>query len=131
MSERRFSARRTSSAAREEFLKRAEELWDGFNAWYEDHPGATFDEMEEELGQQRRAVLGELLELSLRRKDVGATPEAPCCEKCGRPMIFKGYARKRVHGLEVDAEIPRAYYVCPKCKVGVSPPGSKTPTAKG
>lgn len=123
MSKRRSSARRTSSAAREEFLKRAEELWDEFNAWQDDHPEATFDEMEEEIGEQRRAVLGELLELSLRRKDLGATPEAPSCEKCGRPMKFKGYARKKIQGLEVDAEIPRAYYVCPNCGVGISPPG--------
>jgi hypothetical protein len=121
MSERRSSARRTTAAAREAFVRRAERLWDEFNAWYEEHPEATFDEMEEELGQQRRAVLGELLELSLERKDLGATAEGRMCEKCGRPMVFKGYARKRVHGLEVDAEIPRAYYVCPNCKVGISP----------
>ncbi len=121
MAEQDTSARRTASAAREAFMKRAEELWDEFNAWYDDHPDATFDEMEEELGLQRRTVLGELLELSLQRRDLGAGPEAPACERCGRPMVFKGYGRKKVHGLEVDAEIPRAYYVCPHCKVGVFP----------
>jgi hypothetical protein len=131
MSERRSSARRTSSEAREALLKRVGELWDEFNAWYDDHPEATFDEMEAELGQQRRAVLGEFVELSLQRRDLGATAEAPLCEKCGHRMIFKGYAPKKVHGLEVDADIPRAYYVCPDCEVGFFPPGSKAPPAAG
>lgn len=124
-------ARLTPSEAREEFMDRAAELWDGFNAWYQAHPEATFDEMEEELGRQRRAVLGGFLELSLRQGDLGATPEAPCCPKCGKPMSFKGYPAKKVHGLEVDVKIPRAYYHCPTCKVGVFPPGSMSTAEEG
>ena len=126
MSERRSSARRTSSAAREAFVKEAEGLWDEFNAWYEDHPDATFDEMEEELGQQRRGILGGFLELNLRQGDLGATPEAPLCEQCGQPMVFKGYPKKKIQGLEAEAKIPRAYYVCPACKEGLFPPGPAT-----
>lgn len=128
MSERRSSARQTSSEARDEFLRRAEELWDEFNGWYQDHPEATFDEMEAELGKRRRAILGDVVELGLRQGDLGATPEAPSCKGCGRVMVFKGYPKKEVHGLEADAKIPRAYYVCPTCKVGIFPPGpSSTP----
>jgi hypothetical protein len=131
MSRQRSSARRTRTEAREEFLKRAEELWDNFNAWYEDHPHATFDEMEEELGQQRRAVLGEFLELNLRQGDLGASPDPPACGECGRPMVFKGYRRKRVEGLESEAEIPRAYYHCSTCEVGFFPPGSAFAAPEG
>jgi hypothetical protein len=123
MSGQRSSARRTSSEAREEFLKRAEELWDSFNAWHKEHPEATFDEMEEELGRQRRGILGGFLELNLRQGDLGATPEAPTCEQCGQPMVFKGYSEKKIQGLEAEAKIPRAYYVCPTCEVGLFPPG--------
>lgn len=123
MSGRGSKARQSSSEAREEFLKRAEELWDGFNEWYKGHPDATFDEMEEELGRQRRAILGKFLELSLRQGDLGATPEAPACKECGRPMVFKGYPKKKIYGLEVEAELPRAYYVCPPCGGGLFPPG--------
>lgn len=118
--------RLTASEAREEFLGRAGELWDDFDAWYEANPEATFDEMEEHLGRRRRAVLGELLELRLRQDDLGAAPEAPRCERCGNPMVFKGYLTKSVQGLDVEAEISRAYFHCPTCKVGVFPPG---PTA--
>jgi hypothetical protein len=112
-------------------VRRAEELWDQFNAWYQEHPEAIFDEMEGELGKQRRAILGDFLELSLRQGDLGATPEAPSCEKCGRPMSFKGYAEKGVHGLEADAKIPRAYYVCPTCGIGFFPPGSSSSVEEG
>ena len=126
MSGRGSRARRTSSEAREEFLKKAGDLWDSFNAWYKEHPEATFDEMEEELGRQRRGILGGFLELNLRQGDLGATPEAPLCERCGQPMVFKGYPEKTVQGLEADAKIPRAYYVCPTCKEGFFPPGPAT-----
>jgi hypothetical protein len=123
MPKRGSGARQTSSEAREEFLRRTEELWDELNAWYQGHPEATFDEMESELGKQRRAILGNFLELSLRQGDLGARPEAPSCDKCGKPMVFKGYPEKEIHGLEADAKIPRAYYVCPTCGLGLFPPG--------
>ena len=131
MSGRRSGARQTRSEARGEFLRRAAELWDEFNVWYQGHPEATFDEMEAELGKQRRAVLGDFLELSLRQGDLGATPEAPSCRQCGEPMVFRGYPEKEVHGLEADAKIPRAYYVCPTCGVGFFPPGPPSAPEEG
>jgi hypothetical protein len=112
-------------------MDRAADLWDDFNDWYQAHAEATFDEMEEELGGQRRAILGDFLELNLRQGDLGATAETPGCPKCGKPMDFKGYPPKTVHGLEVDVKIPRAYYYCPSCKVGISPPGSTATVEKG
>ena len=131
MPERGSGARQTSSEAREEFLRRAESLWDEFNAWYQDHPEATLDEMEAELGKQRRAILGDFLELSLRQGDLGATPEAPSCSQCGKPMVFKGYPEKEIHGLEADTKIPRAYYVCPTCGIGFFPPGPSSMPEEG
>jgi hypothetical protein len=131
MPERGAGARQTSSGAREEFLRRTEALWDEFNAWYQEHPEATFDEMEAELGKQRRAILGSFLELSLRQGDLGATPEAPSCSQCGKPMVFKGYPKKEVHGLEADTKIPRAYYVCPTCEIGLFPPGPSSMPEEG
>jgi hypothetical protein len=131
MPERGAGARQTSTEAREEFLRRTEELWDEFNAWYQGHPEATFDEMEAELGKQRRAILGNFLELSLRQGDLGATPEVPSCSQCGKPMVFKGYPKKEVHGLEADAKIPRAYYVCPTCGIGLFPPGPSSKPEEG
>ena len=131
MSERRSRARRTPLEAREEFVEHAQELWDEFNAWYKAHPEATFDEMEQKIGQKRRAFWGHFVELSLQQGDLGATPEAPSCKKCGKPMEFKGYPTKEVHGLEVDVEIPRAYYYCPTCEVGFFPPRPTSAAEEG
>ena len=131
MSERRASARQTSSEARGEFLRRSEELWDEFNVWYQGHPEATFDEMEAELGKRRRGILGDFVELGLRQGDLGATAEAPSCKECGQGMVFKGYPKKEIHGLEADAKIPRAYYVCPTCGVGIFPPGPTSTPEEG
>ena len=128
---RQSPARRTATEAREEFIERAIELWDSFNAWYKAHPEATFDEIESELGRHRRAVLGDFVELSLRQGDLGATPEAPSCSRCGKPMDFKGYPRKGVQGMEVDMSLPRAYYHCPACKEGLFPPGPTSAAEEG
>jgi hypothetical protein len=122
-------ARCTQAEARAAYISAAEQLWETFIAWYDAHPDATFDEMEEVAGEQGRGLLGDVLALAVRRGDLGATPEAPRCEQCGRAMVFKGYPEKDVHGLRADAEIPRAYYICPHCEAGVFPPGS-APEAK-
>jgi hypothetical protein len=131
MTKRRSRARLTQSEAKETFLQRAEDLWEDFNSWYKANPEATFDDIEAELGKRRRDVLGEFVELSLRQGDLGAEAEAPACKQCGRPMAFQGYLKKKVHGLEIDAEIPRAYYYCSTCKVGFFPPGPTSSTEEG
>jgi hypothetical protein len=131
MPEKRGPARKTRTQARDSFLQLASQLWDEFNTWYDVHPEATFDEMEQELGRRRRAFMGEILALTLRREDLGALPEAPACEQCGQRMEFKGYPDKAVHGLEADANIPRAYYVCSTCGSGLFPPGATSPPAPG
>ena len=116
-------ARLTSAEARQEFVERMTGLWETFNEWYQAHPEATFDEMEAELGRHRREVLGDIIELSLRQRELGAVAEGAKCPRCGREMEFKGYRGKNVHGLEVDIRIPRAYYYCASCKAGFFPPG--------
>jgi len=128
---KRSSARRTRSEARAAFLGAAEQLWDSFNTWYAAHPEATFDEMEQELGRLRRALMGDTLVLALQQGDLGASVEAPHCERCGKPMVFQGYPRKEVHGLEGDTRIPRAYYLCSDCDAGLFPPGPPSEAETG
>jgi hypothetical protein len=131
VSKRRAGARLATTEAKAKFTERAEELWEDFNDWYKDNPEATFDEIEAELGKRRREVMGELVELSLRQGDLGAGVDPPNCKECARPMAFHGYRKKKVQGLEVDAEIPRAYYYCSTCGVGLFPPGPAPSTEEG
>ena len=123
MSTRSVKARLSPSQASEMFSKAARAMWAKFNAWYQAHPEATFDEMEDYLGEEGRGLLGMALELILRQGDLGATPQGYRCERCGGKMVFKGYPEKAIQGLKVDAEMPRAYYTCPRCKAGIFPPG--------
>jgi DNA-directed RNA polymerase subunit RPC12/RpoP len=87
--------------------------------------------MELELRKHRRVLMGETLELILRRGDLGASAVGPRCERCGREMVFKGYPDKEVRGLEGEAAIPRAYYVCPACGAGIFPPRPASETETG
>ena len=103
MAKRRSKARQTRDEAREAYLAAAAHLWDEFNGWYDAHPDATFLEMELELRKHRRVLMGETLELTLRRGDLGASATAQQCERCGREMKFKGYPDKEVRGLEGEA----------------------------
>lgn len=131
MSGKGSKARLSRSEARQAFMAESEKLWERYNAWYDAHPGATFDEMDAEVGEEGRAHMGKLVELTLRRDNLGAQAEAPQCERCGREMVFKGYPKKGVHGLKADVELGRAYYVCPACDLGLFPPGSAVETASG
>ncbi len=131
MGTRSEKARLSSSQASEAFTEAAQAMWVEFNAWYEAHPGATFDEMENYLGQEGRGLLGKALELMVRQGDLGAKPQGHRCERCGGEMVFKGYPGKAIQGLKVEAEIPRAYYICPRCEAGVFPPGPASAAEEG
>ncbi len=128
---KRAAQRKTRAQAREAFMEQAGQLWDEFNTWYQAHPEATFKEMELHLRPLRRKLMGQTLTLVLSQGDLGAKPEAPTCEQCGRPMTFKGYPGKTVHGLEGDSRVHRAYYHCSACEAGLFPPGSPTEPGAG
>jgi hypothetical protein len=59
--------RLSRAEARQAFLEEAAKQWDVYNAWYDAHPDATFDEIDEEVGEEGRAHLGKLVGLTLRR----------------------------------------------------------------
>jgi hypothetical protein len=131
MSGRRSKAQLSRAEARAAFLAESARLWDKYSAWYDAHPEATFDEMDEEVGEEGRGYLGKLMELTLRRGDLGAQAEAPRCERCGEEMEFKGYPEKGVQGLKAEVGVRRAYYVCSACGVGFFPPGQAVETSSG
>lgn len=118
-------ARKMSRQERKEaFLRKAEAMFEEMEAWYDEHPEATFGEIEAEARQQRRELMGEALEVLVNGRDVGKGEEAPACPGCGQKMTFKGYRRRRVVGLEGESVLERAYYVCPGCTgETVFPPG--------
>jgi len=109
------------------FLQAAEEMYEHLEAWYDAHPAATFEELEQELRQQRRELMGGTLATLIVGRDSGYQASAPPCSKCGQPLAFEGYRPWTVKGLEGDSVLDRAYYTCPACAgEAFSPSGSET-----
>ncbi len=101
-----------------------ERMVDELRDWRAAHAEASFDEIAAQVTPRRRALMGELLEVLARQQGSGAEPEGLVCERCGRPMSYKGEATREVeHYLEGEAELKRAYYYCAHCEGGVFPPG--------
>lgn len=119
-----MTPRLSAEDARAAFMNRAGEVWDELDSWYQQHPEATFGDLELRLRTLRRSLMGETIPLILAQGDLGARADAPCCEGCGSEMVFKGYEAKDVEGLEGEGRLSRAYYLCPACGAGVFPPGS-------
>ena len=106
------------------FMKKAEEMFFELEEWYDQHPEASFEEIEQQARQVRRKMMGAALGVVVNGRDVGKTEGTPPCAQCGEAMSFKGYRPKTVYGLEGETELERAYYVCEVCdKQTFFPPG--------
>lgn len=126
-------ARRMSRRKRKEaFLAAASEMYEELEKWYDEHPEATYGEIELEARRRRRELMGKGIEILINGRDTGYQVEGVRCPKCGTEMEFKGYPPWTVSGLEGDARLERAYYVCPKCKgETIFPPGSEATATEG
>jgi hypothetical protein len=113
--------RRTVSEerARTEFGEAAEAMHQRLCAWRRAHPGATFDEIAELVGQERKALLGKLLEELSEETEVIALE--PLCPACGGAAENKGKKKRQVLHREGEVQVERNYYYCPACRQGFFP----------
>jgi len=114
------------------FEQAASAMYDRLEAWYDAHPDASFEEIEAEVRQQRRGLMGDMLATLIVGRDSGQRASAPPCQQCGQPLVFEGYRPWTVKGLEGDTVLERAYYVCAVCTGQTfSPSGSEAAVAGG
>ncbi len=114
------------------FAEMAIRAFEGLEDWYDEHPDASFGEIEAQARRVRRGLMGEGLGLLINGRDEGFQLEAPRCPKCGQAMRFEGYRSWGVSGLEGDTRLMRAYYTCRHCSgVTFFPPGSEAEAAEG
>ena len=112
------------------FLEKAAQMYGVLEDWYEQHPEASFGEIEAEARRLRRELMGEGLAVLINGRDTGHQLQQPPCSVCGHGMKFKGHRRWRISGLEGETALMRAYYVCPECEgETLFPPGSETAAA--
>jgi hypothetical protein len=98
------------------YLKEAEHLFDNMETWYDQNPDATFEEIEPELRQHRRQLMGKSIKLLINGRDDDKQAQIPC-PSCGTAMRYKGRGAKTIIGIEGDTSLDRAYYICPnKCE---------------
>ncbi len=63
-------------------MKQAEHMFEEIEAWYDQNPAASFEEIEKRARQARRKMMGESLGVVINGRDVGKTEEAPKCDQC-------------------------------------------------
>ena len=95
--------------------------------WREQHPRATFREIEAEIDRRldelRAKMLSDTANLSASAKWIEG-PEGAVCPHCGAKLAGKGLKRRKLQvrgGNEVELE--RKYGVCQECGQGIIPPG--------
>ena len=123
--------RQMSRAQREAaFLEKATQMYVALEDWYDEHPEASFGEIEAEARRLRRELMGEGLAVLINGRDTGFQLEAPPCSVCGQAMKYKGHRRWGISGLEGETALMRAYYVCSDCEgETLFPPGPETAAA--
>ena len=101
----------------------------GMKEWRQQHPKATFREIEEavdaKLAKLRAGMLEELATMSFQA-DWSQTPkeDRPTCEHCQTPLVSRGKQSRWLQtsgGQQVKLE--RQYGTCPQCGQGIFPPG--------
>lgn len=108
--------------------EQSEEVISGMIEWREQHPRATFREIEialdERLSQLRAKMLQDTA-LASSQTDWSKRPKAqrPTCPECGTPLASRG---KHTRHLQTDGghevALERTYGTCPKCGSGIFPP---------
>jgi hypothetical protein len=105
------------------FVETARKGFDELEEWYDEHPDATFGEIETKAKEVRRKLMGKGLEQLINGRDAGFAIEGEKCPTCGEEMEFKDYLSWTVKGIEGDTRLERAYFVCPECGETIFPPG--------
>jgi hypothetical protein len=103
------------------FVTAAAAMYEELHQWRANHLEASIDEIAEEVGKRRRVLMGQLLSELAEAADERVL--APVCEGCGEAMTYKGRPTRDVLLSEGELHVTRAYFYCPACERGFSPPG--------
>jgi hypothetical protein len=106
----------------------AEEALLGMKRWREEHPTATWAEIEAALDERLAALRGRMLEDTAQASAAadfrGASAERrPRCPDCGAPLRAVGQERRRLTAAhERPITLERTRGRCPACGAGAFPP---------
>ena len=105
----------------------SEEIISGMAEWRQQHPKATFREIEAEVDQRLSVLRVRMLTdaaMSSAQAEWEEGSREVVCPTCGARLEKKGKKKRRLQtrgGQEVELE--REYGICPQCGQGIFPPG--------
>jgi ribosomal protein S27AE len=110
---------------RDRWLAETAERFAALEAWRQAHPAATWTEIEvavdAQLGPLRAQLLGEMA-MASDATVLGGTQRV--CPECGGQLHAAGTRRRRLRSeQEASVELERTYARCPRCGIGLFPPG--------
>jgi hypothetical protein len=113
---------KSEETRRAEFETAAGGMYVRLRQWRAAHPEASFDEIGEQVRQERKALMAQLLgELAVQPEEAGVGQEV--CAGCGQAMRPKGKRKRGVSHLEGEVRLAREYLYCEECQRGFFPPG--------
>ena len=124
-----MSTTKSEAMRQAEFGAAAEAMYARLRQWRAAHPEASFDEIGDQVTQERLQLMAGLLgELAVQPEEEMVAPEL--CSGCGKELRPKGKRRRGVGHLEGEAQIVREYHYCDACQSGLFPPGRQTAVDK-
>jgi YgiT-type zinc finger domain-containing protein len=104
----------------------ADDILSGMAEWRQQHPKATFGEIEREtmrrMGELQARIIEETAQASTTADWENSTP--PRCPECGAEMERRGERERKLQAAGGgEVKLKRAYAVCPKCGAEFFPPG--------
>lgn len=102
----------------------SEEVISGMTEWRQQHPNASFREIEEEVDKRLAALRARMMTDVAVQSAQTEWEEGAVCPSCGVELVKKGKKKRELQtrgGQEVELE--REYGVCPRCGQGIFPPG--------
>jgi YgiT-type zinc finger domain-containing protein len=111
----------------ENWQKMGAEIISGVAEWRNEHPQATFREIEAEVDRRlsgfRAKMIADVAMKSRKREWDEARPDV-VCEKCGEKLKSRGQKKRTLQTSQGQViELEREYGVCPQCGQGIFPPG--------
>jgi len=92
------------------FVAAAKGMQEVLVAWRGGHPGASFDEIAEEVRKQREVLMGQLLAELAGQQGVGEVLVERQCPHCGGVLHYKGAKVRTVLHPEGQPHLERGYH---------------------
>jgi hypothetical protein len=109
-----------------EYLAEAGELFDELMDWDDENERPNLTQIEDIVLELRKRFGERITEKLILRQEQRQPAERVNCEECGDEMKPKGLKGNQVETRAGNRKIEREHYYCPRCKLGIFPPGSTT-----